>query len=73
MQQATQTSVQVVRVPPKQNETVTEASLQRRTGAQAGGDGEEIRRAVQGCLRCHPAVNVTAGEAEAGNRFACET
>src|ERR1035437_5958261 len=48
------------------------AGVQRCPRAQAGNAGEEIRRAVQGCVRRHPAVNVTASQAETGNRFPCE-
>src|SRR5882762_2058796 len=39
---------------------------------QAGRAGAEIRRAVQGCVRRHPAINVAASEAETGNRHPCE-
>jgi hypothetical protein len=51
------------------SERAAQTSVQRRAGPQAGGDGEEIRRAVQGCLRRNPAANVAASQAKTGDRI----
>ena len=68
-ERAAQTSVQVVRAFVRLRQMLaSNAELARKLEAME----KKYDRAVQDCVRCHPAANVPTGTETAGNRFSCE-